>query len=96
MRRACEPNEILISYETYAHVKDQVLCEEKEKILVKGISHPISTYLVVDFYENLREDRPIIRARQPHFQLEADVAHMTDDEKLSASEVVRKLSEKLR
>ena len=48
LETACTPEEILISYETYAHVKDQVHCEEGDKIKVKGIAHPVVTYQVVD------------------------------------------------
>jgi class 3 adenylate cyclase len=43
--------EILISYETYAHVKDQVYCEESGHINAKGISHPVATYRVIDTYD---------------------------------------------
>ena len=35
---------ILISYETYAHVKEDVKCEPAGKIQVKGIAYPITTY----------------------------------------------------
>jgi len=48
-----ETDQILISHETYALVKDIVLCEKKEKIKVKGIAYPIQTYQVVDLHENL-------------------------------------------
>jgi class 3 adenylate cyclase len=96
LETACEPNEILISYETYAHVKDHVLCEEKDKIFVKGISHPISTYRVVDLYDTLAENRVVIRTHKPHFQLQADVSRMTEDEKLAAIDAIRNLTARLK
>ena len=44
---------ILISYETFAHVKDQVRCEEMGPIQVRGIAHPVATWRVVDLHTNL-------------------------------------------
>ena len=37
------PGGILISYETYAHVKDAIRCEEMGRIQVRGIGHPVAT-----------------------------------------------------
>jgi class 3 adenylate cyclase len=41
------PGEILISYETYAHVEDEIACEEKGEVEVKGLAYPVTTYHVV-------------------------------------------------
>ena len=41
------PGGILISFETYAQVKDEVRCEERGAVQLKGIAQPISTYVVV-------------------------------------------------
>ena len=43
------PGEILISYDTFAHVRDQIYCEEHGETQVKGIAYPVATYRVVDF-----------------------------------------------
>ena len=44
---------ILVSYATYALIKDQIKCEEKEKAMVKGIAYPVQVYEVIDSYANL-------------------------------------------
>ncbi len=44
---------ILISYETYAHVKEDINCEPAGQIQVKGLAYPITSYRVVDRYESL-------------------------------------------
>ena len=44
------PGKILISYETFAHVKDEISCEEVGKM---GIAYPVTTYRVVDDFETL-------------------------------------------
>jgi class 3 adenylate cyclase len=41
------PNEILISSETYSLVKDNIECVKKDEITVKGISHKVQTYEVI-------------------------------------------------
>ena len=41
------PGGVLISFETYAHVKDDVRCEEHGPVRVKGITHTVATYEVV-------------------------------------------------
>ena len=41
------PGGVLISFETYALVKDSVRCEERGHIQVKGIAQPVATYAVI-------------------------------------------------
>jgi len=53
LENKAEMNEILIANETHALIKDDVFCEKKDIVFVKGIPYPIHTYKVVDFFENL-------------------------------------------
>ncbi|WP_377194234.1 adenylate/guanylate cyclase domain-containing protein [Ruegeria meonggei] len=46
LEQISEPGEILISYETYAHVADEIDCEEQGEVKVKGMAYPITTYCV--------------------------------------------------
>jgi class 3 adenylate cyclase len=48
-------NEILISHETYSHIKDKIFCEQKDTIFVKGIPYPIPTYQVINHFENIKQ-----------------------------------------
>ena len=41
------PGGILLSFETYALVKDNVRCEERGHVRVKGIAEPVATYALV-------------------------------------------------
>ena len=43
-----DPNQILISEDTYLLVKQHVRCEQGEAIAVKGVSHPVQTYQVIE------------------------------------------------
>ncbi len=95
LETACAPGEILISYETYAHVKDLILCEEREKITVKGVSHPVTTYQVIEFHKNLCADKQPIHTKLPHFQLHADVALMSKENKQEFKKMLMDVSERL-
>lgn len=81
------PGEILISYETYAHVKDEVRCEEVGKIAVKGIAYPITTYRVIDDFETAN-DGAMVRVRLPHLTLNFDARPMTGEERDRARRVL--------
>ncbi len=95
LETACPASEILVSYETYAHVKDQVHCEERDKITAKGIAHPVAVYQVVDLYENLSDGKQPIRAKLPHFQLDVEVTLMSPDEQREALAVLLASVERL-
>ena len=85
---------ILISYETYAHIKDEVSCEEVGKISVKGIAYPITTYRVIEDFEKATETE-VIRARLPHLTLNLDPRRMTADEQGNARHVLENALERL-
>ncbi len=95
LEAACTPREILISYETHAHVEDVIYCEERGHIEVKGMSHPVATYRVIDLYENLGEGKEAIRAKLPHLHLDIDVAMMSAEEKREAATVLLDAAERL-
>lgn len=87
---AATPGEILISHETYALVKDEILCESAGMIEVKGIAHPIETYRVVDLYANLERERAVIREDSPNFKLEIDFDRLSAEEQGRAAGVLRR------
>ena len=78
------PGGILISFETYAHVKDEVHCEERGQVQVKGIAHPVATYAVLGPKQDAERD---VTA---HLQLDLDPERMTDDERRAAAEKLRR------
>jgi PAS domain S-box-containing protein len=87
--------EILISYETYAHVKDQVCCEERSQINVKGISHPVSTYRVIDTYDNLGKSRDLIHEDYGSLKLDVDLEAMSTNERIQAVSVLQRAVDRL-
>ena len=78
------PGGILISFETYAHVQDEVHCEERGQVQVKGIAYPVATYAVLGPKQDAERDVPA------HLQLDLDPERMTDDERRAVAEKLRR------
>jgi class 3 adenylate cyclase len=80
---------ILTSYETYALIKDQVHCEERGRIRIKGVPEPIATYEIIDLLENLDPGHRPLRTDLPHLRLEFDPRHMSEDEQREARHLLQ-------
>ena len=78
------PGGILISFETCAHVKDEVHCEERGQVQVKGIAYPVATYAVLGPKQDPERD---VTA---HLRLDIDPDRMTDDERRAAADKLRR------
>jgi adenylate cyclase len=83
------PGEVLISYETFAHVRDEVDCEERGQIRVKGIAYPVATYRVVALKNNVAPTRDPVRADLPHLRLVLEPELMSADERHEAAAALR-------
>jgi class 3 adenylate cyclase/PAS domain-containing protein len=84
------PGEILISYETFAHVKELIRCEEHGETEVKGIAYPVATYRVIDTYENLGRERRHFREEHSNVKLDIDLEAMTGDDRRPAADILRR------
>ena len=92
---AAPPGEILISHETYALVKDQVSCDSGDTVELKGISHPVETYRVVDLHTNLQRGREVIQEDFPYFNLEIDLDKLSANDHSRAVTTLRSALDKL-
>jgi class 3 adenylate cyclase/PAS domain-containing protein len=95
LEHEAQPGTVLISYETFAHVKDAIHCEEQGRIQVRGIAYPVATYRVVDLKANLAAGTSPIRAEMPHLRLHAEPGLMTAKERDEASRTLRNLLDQL-
>jgi PAS domain S-box-containing protein len=77
------PGGVLISFETYALVKDDAHCEQRGRVKVKGIAHPVATYEVVG------PKLPSEQSSTAHLRLEMDTDRMSDEERKVATEALR-------
>ncbi|MCP4700940.1 MAG: adenylate/guanylate cyclase domain-containing response regulator [Gammaproteobacteria bacterium] len=88
-----ETDQILISHETYALVKDQVRCEKKQEVMVKGIAHPVQLYQVVDLCARIPDELKQIKEEQEGFSLSVN---LTKIEKSKAVALLEKAVEKIK
>ena len=78
------PGGVLISFETYALVKDNVRCEQRGHVQVKGIAEPVATYAVI----GVNQDQE--HAGTAHLRLELEVDRMSGDERKAAADALRR------
>jgi class 3 adenylate cyclase len=86
---------VLISYETYAHVKDEIHCEERGEIRVKGLAYPVATYAVVDLKSRLAVSRSAICTELPHLKIEVRPELMMAHERDQAVAALREAANQL-
>ena len=91
-----KPGEILISYETYAHIRDEICCKEHEQIEVKGQAYPIATYWVVDSYENLQIKRHHFHEHHAQVKVDLDLDAMNREDRDEAEQVLSRAMEQLK
>ncbi|MCV6625065.1 MAG: adenylate/guanylate cyclase domain-containing protein, partial [Cellvibrionaceae bacterium] len=73
LESAASPGEILITHESWSLMKDVVLCQDKGEITVKGFSHPIKVYQVVDLRKNLGKQQNYIEENAEGFSMYMDI-----------------------
>jgi class 3 adenylate cyclase/phosphoglycerate-specific signal transduction histidine kinase len=95
LEQMAPPSEILISYETYAHVKDQICCEERGHVNVKGISDPVAIYQVIDLHDNLGKSRDLIHEDYGTLKLDIDLEAMSTKERSHAVTVLQRAMDRL-
>ena len=83
------PGRILISYETYVQVKDEICCEKEGELKLQGIAYPVATYRVIDLYSNMGSDQKVLRVDLPNMKFEADFKAMTDEERQKALDLLK-------
>jgi class 3 adenylate cyclase len=79
-----EPGDILISYETYSHVNDEIVCYQRDELIVKGIAYPIDTYKVADMKSESTQEIVGFEKALPSIELHIDQATMTPSDRQHA------------
>jgi class 3 adenylate cyclase len=95
LETAAEPGEILISFETYAQIKDEIRCEERGKISVKGLAYPVATYAVLDAYDALAERERLFRNELPKLGIDIDFDSLSEQETERVRRVFESVLKKL-
>lgn len=90
-----DPDGILMSYETYALVRDEVIAEERPSIEAKGIRREIRPFALTDFLDAASEDR-LIRHDSDGMSIRIDMRRMDSDRKRKALEELIQVVERLK
>ncbi len=86
---------ILISYETFALVKDVIHCEEAGTTEVRGLPYPVSVYRAIDLHRNLDAAVQPLAADLPHLKLNLDVGRMGVEERRVALDLLSQALQRL-
>jgi adenylate cyclase len=89
------PGGVLISYETFAHVKDEIHCEPRGEIRVKGLAYSVATYRVLDLKSPGAAAHRLIRTDLPYLKLEAQPELMSSAERSQAAAALREAANQL-
>jgi class 3 adenylate cyclase len=95
LEQAAIPGEILTSYETYALLRDEIRCEERGKITVKGLAYPVTTYQVIDAVGHGDRGSDLIHENHANFRLDLDMAAMSRDEREKFAAILRKALDRI-
>jgi class 3 adenylate cyclase len=85
-----DPDGILLSYETYAVVRDMVDAEERPSIEAKGIRREIRPFALTNFFERSEEDR-YIRCDRDGLSIRIDLNKLSDEDRQQAEEMLARL-----
>ncbi len=96
LESSAKANSILLSYDTYDLIKDKIPCVESEKIKLKGITHPVRTFQVL----NETNDDSIISISMENSQFNARLSDLSENDsndlKLSLEKALEKLNKHLK
>lgn len=96
LESAAEPDEILISHETWSLVKDTIMCRDKGEIQVKGFSLPVKVYQVADLRKEMGKNQSYFEDRAEGFSMYLDLEKVRNYDKQKVIESLEKAAEKLR
>jgi adenylate cyclase len=91
-----DPGEILISHSTYSLVRDEIACERKGEIKVKGLAYPVQAYTVSGLIPNVVPEDERLKAALAGFHLSIEFHKLSYTDKVMAKEFLEKAIAKLK
>src|SRR5690606_23501225 len=96
LESAAEPDEILISHETWSLVKDSVMCRDKGDITVKGFNSPVKVYQVAGLRKDMGRNQTYFEDRTEGFSMYLDLEKIKNYDKEHVIIALQKAAEKLK
>ena len=81
LEQAADPGGILMSYETYVLISDEVNVTERAPVTAKGFAKEIRTFAVEGIQDNVDATRRFIQTQRPGLRLTLDLDRMVNDER---------------
>jgi hypothetical protein len=90
LESAAEPDQILISHDTFSLVKEVVACVKKEELKVKGIAYPVQSYQVIDLKKNLKDRNDHLITELDGFKISLDAHQLAGKSKEQVRQILEK------
>lgn len=91
-----EPGEILVSHETWALIKDKIICRERGEARVKGFRDPLPMYQVVDYRRDLGANPSFMNHDTEGFSLHMEAEKIREGEREAIAQALEKAANKVR
>ena len=95
LENQADPGGILVSYETYALVRDMVEAEEQPSIEAKGIRREIRPFALRHFLDEAKRDR-LIQCERDGVSIRIDLDQLSDEHRREALDQLSHVIERLR
>jgi len=95
LESAADPGGILMSYETYALVKDMVKAEEREAITMKGIKREVRAFAVTNILDGFEKERRVVHHEAEGLYLYLDSDKLSPDARSQAKQQLKAALERL-
>ena len=96
LESAADPGEVLISHETWAMIKQTVMCRDKGHVSVKGFSTPVKVYSVTDLRKNLGGQQSYLEEHAPGFAMHLDLEKVRNYDKEKVLQALQKAQARLK
>jgi len=96
LQAAADPDGILLSYETYALVRDLVDAEEREAVLAKGIRREVRPFAVTSIFDEGRDAQQIVRVEEDGIAIRVDLRRAGEGGRARALAALQQAAERLR
>ncbi|MBN8430941.1 adenylate/guanylate cyclase domain-containing protein [Microbulbifer salipaludis] len=96
LESAADPGEVLISHETWAMIKQTVMCRDKGHVTVKGFSTPVKVYSVTDLRKNLGGQQSYLEEHAPGFAMHLDLDKVRNYDKEKVLQALQKAQARLK
>ena len=96
LEEACEPDGVMMAYETYALVRDAVDAEERPEIHVKGFARPIRPFAVTGLFDQQDDEPDVLRSEHPALRLQVDLHELSESDRVEVADELERQARRLR